>query len=114
MTGGAFGTYSGFVIAYRGELVWDVIDLSGEGEFFGMPSDASGNFLYTWTELGYSPLDWLRVGVVAQNTRLYDRSHEYDPGFFAGAAFWHVDAGFYVFSPFVAERSYTLIFGIDF
>ena len=60
---------------------------------------SSGNFLYNWAQLGYSPLDGLTVGLVSQRTRTYHTGLDVQRGFFVGFAWKSLTLNVYVFNP---------------
>ena len=71
MIGGVFGNTTGVAPGYQASLVWSRVELSTEGEYVFDTKDSTGNFFYSWMELSYSPLEWCRVGLVAQRTKAY-------------------------------------------
>ncbi|MGH9367192.1 MAG: hypothetical protein ACRD3M_05925, partial [Thermoanaerobaculia bacterium] len=54
---------------------------------------------YTWTQLGYSPFDWLTVGLAVQRTRAYETSLDVQRGFFVGFTYRNWSLTTYVFNP---------------
>jgi len=114
MAGVAFGWTSGVVPAYRFEISWWQLDLCSEGEYYLDFTSRENDFAYSWSELGWSPLDALRIGAALQNTRLYQVSRDVEVGPLAGVSFWKVDVTGYIFSLGTSETNYTLIVGISF
>ncbi len=114
MAGLSFGWTTGLVPAYRFEIDWWQLDLCSEGEVFLDLSTEDNDFVYSWSELGWSPLDHLRGGIALQNTRLYQVSRDVEVGPFLGTDMWLIDATFYVFSLGTDETNYTIIVGISF
>ncbi|NTW67735.1 MAG: hypothetical protein HGB21_15740 [Nitrospirae bacterium] len=57
------------------------------------------SFYYSWNELGISPLEWLRIGLVGQRTRLYQTERDIQRGFFAQLMYRKATLGVYVFNP---------------
>ena len=57
------------------------------------------SFLYTWSELGWTPLAWLRAGLAVQRTKVYQTDFDIQRGFFGAVSFrsWEVSA--YLFNP---------------
>jgi len=66
MVGGVFGDTQGFAPGYRASLAWRRLELATEGEYMVDSGSSEDNFFYTWSELGWSPRDWLRLGLVVQ------------------------------------------------
>jgi hypothetical protein len=48
------------------------------------PVAAADSFLYTWSELGLTPVDWCRFGLVVQRSKAYKTELDIQRGFFAG------------------------------
>jgi hypothetical protein len=69
MVGTVFGDTAGVAPALRVTLTWWKLDLSTENEYVVDVREVGASFFYSWSELGLSPLPWLRLGVVAQRTR---------------------------------------------
>jgi hypothetical protein len=99
MLGGVFGHTTGIAPGYKGSLSWWKIALSSEGEYVVDTGNSHNNFFYNWSELTLSPLDWFKIGMVTQRTRLYHTDREIQRGVLAGLMFKHVDLTTYVFNP---------------
>ena len=70
MIGGVFGRTNGIAPGCEASLTYKKIELSIANEYVFDTTHKSGNFYYSWPQLTYSPVDWFRVGLVAQRTRL--------------------------------------------
>ena len=68
MLGGVFGDTSGIAPGYKISLSWRKLDLSSESEYVFDMDNSSDSFFYTWSELGWAPADWCRLGLVVQRT----------------------------------------------
>jgi HEPN domain-containing protein len=62
MVGGVFGALAGVAPALRLSVTWWKLDLSSESEIVFDLGNAFASFFYDWTELGLSPVSWLRFG----------------------------------------------------
>src|SRR5262249_52978266 len=107
MLGGVFGETTGIAPGYKGTLSWWKLQLFSEGEFMIDTGNTSEHFFYNWSELTLHPLDWLRVGMVTQRTRLYKTDREIQRGVLAGVAYKQFDLATYVFNP--DERKPTVV-----
>jgi hypothetical protein len=114
MLGGAFGDADGVLPGYKGSLSWWKLELYSEGEWFIDVHDASDSFYYSWSELSLYPVDWLRFGLVAQRTRLYDTDREVARGLLAGVSLNHFDVTGYVFDPDDSKPVYVLAVAVNF
>lgn len=83
MAGVAFGSTAGIVPALEASLGYGMFDFYGEGEYLIDVNDKSGNFFYSWLELGITPNELFRAGLAAQRTRVFESPLEVDRGLFA-------------------------------
>jgi hypothetical protein len=87
MLGGVFGNLTGVAPGYNLSITWKRLALYSQTEYVFDTGDSSGNFFYTWSELTYSPWDWLRAGLVVQRTKAYQSSLDIQRGFLVGFAY---------------------------
>ncbi len=99
MAGGVFGNTRGFAPGYKLTLSYGKFELYSEGEYVIDMRDADGDFFYNWAQLGYSPFDWLSVGLASQRTRVYETGLDVQRGFFVGVAYKSWNLTTYVFNP---------------
>jgi len=83
MAGMAFGSTTGIIPALEMSLGYAMLDFYAESEYLFDVHEKSGNFFYSWLELGVTPNDLLRVGLTAQRTRIFQSPLELDRGLFA-------------------------------
>ncbi len=82
MAGVAFGRTAGIVPALEMSLGYGMFDFYGEGEYLIDGNDKSGNFFYSWLELGITPNVFFRGGLAAQRMRVFESPLEVDRGLF--------------------------------
>ena len=99
MLGGVFGNTTGIAPGYKGSLNWRKLELYSEGEYVFDTGNSSESFFYTWSELSLVPVDWFRLGLVIQRTKLYETDFNIQRGFLAGFSFKRVDFTTYLFNP---------------
>jgi hypothetical protein len=99
MVGGVVGDLRGVAPGYELTLTWKAFELYSESEFVIDTTDSSGNFFYTWNQLGWSPWEWLSVGLVAQRTRVYQTGLDVQRGVFVGFTWKSLSLNVYVFNP---------------
>ena len=85
MFGVAAGDTDAVASGVEFSLAWKQIDYYFEGEALYDLHDSGDNFVYGWSELGWTPCDWLRVGLVGQRTRIYDTGLDIQRGVLAQA-----------------------------
>ena len=99
MLGGVLGRTEGVAPGYAVTLDWRGFELYSEAEIVIDTNDASDSFLYTWSELTYSPIEWLRAGVVVQRTKAYDADFDIQRGLMVGLTYGQLDFVLYVLNP---------------
>src|SRR5262245_29550813 len=98
MIGGVFGSVAGLVPALRWTLNWWKLDLYSESEYVIDFHDAGDSFFYNWSELGFTPLDWLRFGAAIQRSRIFMMSLDIQRGLFVAATIRFVTVSLYEFN----------------
>ncbi len=115
MVGGVFGDVAGVAPAFRLTLSWWKLDLSTEDEYLIDAHDLSASFFYSWSELGISPLRWLRLGVVGQRTRVIHNDLDLQRGLLAGVSlFQTVSLTFYELNLGWIAPTYILALGASY
>jgi hypothetical protein len=98
MVGGVFGNLAGVAPGCNWSLSYWKLELSSQNEYVFDLRDKSGNFLYTWSELSYSPVEWFRTGLVVQRTKAYNTDFDIQRGLLAGFSYKKLDLATYVFN----------------
>ena len=114
MAGFVFGSTNGFIPALEFEANWKILDYYSETEYVLDYSNSTNNYLYTWGELGVTPISSLRTGICYQRTILYETGLDLQRGIFASYSFWKLTATTYYFNPFIPENFLVLSLGIEF
>jgi hypothetical protein len=110
MAGAVFGQTNGGAIGYSGSLTWHSIDLSSETEYVFAAGDGE-SFLYTWSELGWSPANWFRGGLAVQRTKTYQTDLDIQRGFFGAVTIRRWDVSAYILNP---DEKPTVIIAVAF
>ena len=87
MFGGVAGDLDGLVPAMRLTVAWWKLDFAGESEIVFDFDNSGSTFFYAWSELGVSPLAWLRAGAVLQRTHVVQTPLTIQRGAFVGGTF---------------------------
>ena len=114
MLGGVFGRTNGIAPGCEATLTYKKIELSMSNEYVFDTGERSGSFYYSWPQLTYSPLEWLRVGLVAQRTKAYHTSFDTQRGFLVGVSHKKVDLTAYIFDVGSTDTTAVLEFGYSF
>jgi len=113
IVGGAWGTTKSFVAGAEASLAWRTLDAYVEAEH--VPTrEEGGAYLYAWSELGWRPVEWLRVGIVGQRTRAYGNDRSIQRGPFAQVTLGAFTIGVYAFNPGSDDQVVTGMIGAKF
>ena len=112
--GVVFGNINGVVPGLLLDATWKKFDFYSESEYVVDFSNEESNYFYTWTELAYSPADFLRTGISANRTRLYQTDLEVQHGVFAEGIWKNLTAGFHWFNPAADEEFFIATLALTF
>jgi len=85
-----------------------------EGEYVRDSNARDDSYLYAWTELGFTPLEWLRLGAVAQRTKAYGGEREIQRGPFLQVTWGSATLGGYWFNPGSDDQVFVASIGVAF
>lgn len=105
MIGGVFGRTSGIAPGCEASLTWKKLTLSLDNEYVFDTTSKSGNFYYSWPQLTYQPVGWLRVGGVVQHTKAFQTEFDAQRGFLIGVNWKKLEITTYVFNPGTSSSS---------
>jgi hypothetical protein len=114
MIGGLVGGTDGIVPGLAVDLsVWR-LEAYAEAEYVFDLEDSSSKFFYMWSELGLWLTDWLRAGMVAQRTRVYQTERDIQRGLLLGLSHSRLEGSFYLFNPGADDQFAVLSLGLSF
>ena len=114
IVGALFGAARGFVPGVEASLAWGPFDAYIEAEYVRDLEQSSASYYYAWSELGWKPTDWLRVGVAGQRTRIVDTGRELQRGVFVQLIAGGATLGIYAFNPDSGSRYVIVSLGAQF
>jgi hypothetical protein len=114
LLGGAWGTTQAVIPGLEASVAWKQLDVYVEAEYVRDTHDRSASYLYAWSELGYRPVEWLRVGIAGQRTRTYGNERDIQRGPFAQATWERVTIGGYWFNPGSSDQVFIGTIGATF
>ena len=114
LLGGAWGSVHAFVPGVEASLGWRQFDFYIEGEYVHDNAEHSSSYWYAWSELGFRPVEWLRIGVVGQRTRAYGGDRDIQRGPFAQLTWRSVTIGGYWFNPGSSDQVVVTSIGVTF
>ena len=114
LLGGAWGTTRAFVPGLEASVAWRRLDLYVEAEYVRDHGELSDSYLYAWSELGFRPVEWLRVGLAGQRTRAYGGERDVQRGPFAQLTWGRITIGGYWFNPGSSDQVLVGMIGVTF
>lgn len=114
LAGGAWGDTRAFVPGFEAGVAWKRLDLYVEAEYVRDSGSRDDSYFYAWTELGFSPVEWLRLGIAGQRTRAYDNERDIQRGPFVQFTWSRVTIGGYWFNPGSSEQVFVGSIGATF
>jgi hypothetical protein len=114
LVGGAWGTTQAFVPGLEASVAWKQLDFYIEAEYVRDNHARSDSYFYAWSELGFRPVEWLRLGAAGQRTRAYGGERDIQLGPFAQVTLGPVTIGGYWFNPGSSEQVFVGMIGLTF
>lgn len=114
MLGAVTGGTDGIAPGFETSLAWKRLDVYSEAEYIFDAHDRANDFTYAWSEVAVKPVDWLRVGVVGQRTRLVEDGLDVQRGFLAQAFVGRWTLGVDWFNPWGDEAFTVIVAAVDF
>ena len=114
MIGGVVGDTRGIGPGLETTVSWKKLQFYAASEYVFDTTHAAGSFFYSWPQLSYSVLSWLRLGVVAQHTKAYHTSLNTQRGFLVGVNYKEAQFTTYVFDPELSTPTVVLEVGYNF
>ena len=114
LLGGAWGTTQAFVPGLEASVAWRKLDVYVEAEYVRDNHENTASYFYAWSELGFRPVEWLRIGVAGQRTNIYAGGRDIQRGPFAQLTRERVTIGGYWFNPGSSEQVFVGMIGVTF
>jgi hypothetical protein len=108
MLGAVFGQKEGIAPGLEFSLGYGIVDFYSESEYVRDTDVKEDSFTYSWNELGFSPLEWLRFGIVTQRSMVYQSDRDIQRGVFAQVKYRKATLGAYVFNPDDSDSRYMV------
>ena len=101
----------GFEASLSGRRKWDYYI---EVERVNSRTEGTDDYTYAWSELGWRPLEPLRLGIVGQRTRIHGADRDYLGGGFAQFTYGKATLGAYWFNPGKSDQVVIVSLGAAF
>jgi hypothetical protein len=108
IVGAVFGQKEGVAPGIEAALAYGIVDFYTESEYVRDTEVKEDSFSYSWNELGLTPVEWLRFGIVTQRTMVYQSDRDIQRGFFAQVVSRKVVLGVYVFNPDNSDNRFSV------
>jgi len=114
IVGALFGSTRGFVPGVEVSVGWRAFDVYVEAEYVRDLDQSDASYYYAWSELGFRPAEWLRIGLVGQRTQTIDSGRDLQRGIFGQLTLGKATLGVYAFNPDSASRYIIVSVGAQF
>lgn len=114
MIGAAIGRTDGIAPGLEFTLSYAGFELYSESEYLFDFESSEYNFFYNWTDLTYSPLDWIWFGISGQITKVNETELETDRGLILGAEYRNFEITGYFYNPFTDDYFFMLALNKEF
>jgi hypothetical protein len=104
----------GVIPGLEASIGWRTFDIYVEAEYVRDLDETSASYFYSWTELGWRPVEWLRVGLVGQRTHTVDNGRDLQRGIFGQVVVGKATLGVYGFNPDSGSRYVIVSLGVAF
>ena len=114
IVGALFGSARGVVPGVEASVAWGPFDAYIEAEYVDDRRNPGMSYYYAWSELGWTPVEWLRVGLVGQRTDTVNTGRELQRGAFAQVSVDRLTFSVYFFNPDSSARYVIGSLGLQF
>jgi hypothetical protein len=114
MIGAAVSRTDGIAPGLEITLGYAGFELYSESEYLFDFASSEYNFFYSWSDLTYSPLDWLWFGLSGQRTKLYETEVEIDRGLILGGSYRNFEITGYFYNAFTDDAFFMLALATEF
>lgn len=104
IVGVLFGSARGVIPGVEASAAWGPFDAYVEAEYVDDRRQPGSRYYYSWTEVGWTPVEWLRVGLAGQRTQTVDTGRDIQLGVFAQVTVQRLTFSLYAFNPDGAAR----------
>jgi len=104
----------GVIPGVEASIAYGPFDAYIEAEYVYDGQNQSNNYYYAWSELGWKPVEWLRLGLAGQRTRVVQTDRDLQRGLFAQLMFGKGTLSVYAFNPDTGSRYTIIALGVQF
>lgn len=109
-----FGSTHGVIPGVEASVAYGPFDAYIEAEYVYDRQNHSDSYYYAWSELGWKPVEWLRLGLAGQRTLVVQTDRNFQGGVFAQLTLGKATLSVYAFDPDRASRYTIFALGAQF
>ncbi len=98
MVGGVVGLSNGIAPGLEFTFIYKSFEWYAESEYLFDFETNENNFYYMWSDVMYSPTDWLWLGISGQRTRLYQTKLDIQRGLLVGGGYKSLELTGYLYN----------------
>lgn len=98
MIGGVVGLSNGIAPGLEFTFTYKGFEWYAESEYLFEVESNENNFFYMWSDITYSPNDWLWFGISGQRTRLYQTDLDIQRGLLMGGGYKNFELTGYLYN----------------
>ena len=106
--GAVFGQKQGVAPGLELALAYGIADFYTESEYVRDSSAKEDSFTYSWNELGVTPVEWLRFGIVTQRSMVYQSVRDIQRGLFVQGMYKKATLGLSIFNPDDSDNRFSV------
>jgi len=114
LVGALFGETHGVVPGVEAGVAYRDVDAYIETEYVYDRGNHSNSYFYAWSEIGWKPVRWLRVGLAGQRSHEVENGRDFQRGAFIQLILDKVTLGLYGFNPDSGSRYLIVSLGAQF
>jgi cell division septation protein DedD len=108
IAGAVMGGFNGGSIGANIGLSYKNFYIYSQPQYSFSLENAVNNFIYSWTDITYSPTSWLSAGISLQHTKPYQSKSYMQNGFVVELAVKKFAFPMYIFNPLTKDRSFVV------
>jgi len=109
-----FGSTRGTIPGVEASVAYGPFDAYIEAEYVYDRQNHSDSYFYAWSELGWKPAEWLRLGLAGQRTSVVQTERNLQLGAFAQLMLGKATLSAYAFNPDTGSRYAIIALGLQF
>lgn len=114
IVGGLVGAARGVVPGVEASVAYGSLDAYIEAEYVDDRAQPGSSYYYSWSEVGWKPFAWLRLGLAGQRTHVVQTGRDLQRGLFAQLILDKTTLSAYAFNPDASSRYAIFALSVQF